>query len=158
MLHWCFIVDKITSLLSFIKSNDPPTIDQPTTDHLLTDPPTNRPPTYRSTDPIITDPTDKILFQRLDQWRIFILQNANSWEDVKLYFGLFIWWIDIFIKSLFIFRKSLSLVFFKRKLLFCKRHTKDLIMFVFYILNLTNCFTPSQIFTVYFYVWESQWD
>ena len=67
VLHWCFIVDKLTSLLSFIKSNDPPTIDQPTTDHLLTDPPTNRPPTYRSTDPIITDPTDKILFQRLDQ-------------------------------------------------------------------------------------------
>ena len=122
-------------------TTDPPTTDQPTTDHLLTDPPTNRPPTHRPTDPIITDPTDKILFQRLDQWRIFILQNANSWEDVKLYFGLFIWWIDIFIKSLFIFRKSLYLVFFKRKLLFCKRHPKDLCL-LFYILNLTALLLP----------------
>ena len=50
-------------------TNDLPPTDQPTTDHVLTDPPT---------DPIITDPTDKILFQRLDQWRIFILQNPNT--------------------------------------------------------------------------------
>ena len=46
---------------------DPPTTDQPTTDHVLTNLATNRPPTQRPTDPIITDPTDKILFQRLDQ-------------------------------------------------------------------------------------------
>ena len=112
--------------------------------------PTHRPTDHRPTDPIITDPTNNILFQRLDQWRIFILQNANSWEDVKLNFGLLsIWWIDIFIKSLFISRKSFSLVFFKRKLLLSKRHTKDLIMFVFLYFK-PNCFTPSQIFTVYF--------
>ena len=43
-----------------------PTVQhQPTTDHLLTDPSTNRPPTHRPTDKI-TDPTDKILFQRHD--------------------------------------------------------------------------------------------
>ena len=39
---------------------------QPTTDHLLTDPLANRPPTHRPTYKIITDPTDKILFQRHD--------------------------------------------------------------------------------------------
>ena len=90
------------------------------TDHRPTNQSAKRPPTHWPTDPIIADPTDKILFQRRDQWRIFILQNANSWEDKKLYFGLLsIWWIDIFLKSLFIFRKYLSLVFFKRKLLFC---------------------------------------
>ena len=46
---------------------NPPITDQPTTDYLLTDPPTNQPPTHRPTDSIITDPTDKILFQRLDK-------------------------------------------------------------------------------------------
>ena len=130
--------------------------DHRPTDHLLTDPPTNRPPTHWPTDPIITDPIDKILFQRFYQWRRFILQNANSWEDVKLYFGLLsIRWIDIFVKSLFIFIKSFSLVFFKRKLLFYKLHTEDLTMFIFLHFK-PNCFTPSQIFTVYFYVWKFQ--
>ena len=50
----------ITDRLSFIT-------DQATTDHLLTDPTTNRSPTHRPTDPIITDSTEKILFQRLDK-------------------------------------------------------------------------------------------
>ena len=63
---------------------------------------------------------------------IHFTEPKHSWEDIKLYFGLLsIWWISIFIKSLFIFVKSLSSVFFKRKLLFYKRHTQDLIMFVF---------------------------
>ena len=135
-------------------TTDPPTTDQPIIDHLLTDSPTNRPPTHQPTNPITTDTTDKILFQILDQWRIFILQNAN--KDVKLYFGLLsIWWIDIFVKSLFIFIKSFSLVFFKRKLLFYKLHTEDLTMFIFLHFK-PNCFTPSQIFTVYFYLRKFQ--
>ena len=45
---------------------NPPTSDQSTTGHLLTDRPTNRPTDHRPTDQIITDPTDKILFQGLD--------------------------------------------------------------------------------------------
>ena len=44
---------------------NPPTTDQPTTNHLLTDPPTHRP-----TNPILTDPSDKILFKRLDNRKI----------------------------------------------------------------------------------------
>ena len=51
----------------FIKSTDHRPTDQPTTDHLLTNPPNNRPQTHRPTNPIITDPFDKILFQSLDQ-------------------------------------------------------------------------------------------
>ena len=69
--------------MGFIKSTDhrptdPPTTDQQTTDHLLIDPPTNRPPIHRPTDPIFTDPTDKILFQRLNKWKIFNLQKTNT--------------------------------------------------------------------------------
>ena len=64
--------------MGFIKSTDhrptdPPTTDQQTTDHLLIDPPTNRPPIHR-----FTDPTDKILFQRLNKWKIFNLQKTNT--------------------------------------------------------------------------------
>ena len=55
-------------------------LDHRPTDHRPTEP---RPLTYRptdqpTTDAKITDPADKILFQRLDQSRIFILQNTNT--------------------------------------------------------------------------------
>ena len=48
-------------------------LNPPTTDHLLTDSPTHRP-----TDQILTDPTDKILFKRLHNRKISILQNTNT--------------------------------------------------------------------------------
>ena len=67
----------------FIKSTDNRPTDQPTTDHLLTDLPT-------------TDATDKILFQRIDNREIFILQKTNT--PVKLYIGLLSFpWINIFV-------------------------------------------------------------
>ena len=41
--------------------------------------PTDHPPlTHRPTDPILTDPTDKIPFKRLDNRKILILQNTNT--------------------------------------------------------------------------------
>ena len=49
---------------------NPLTTDQLTTDHLPTDQPTHRPKIHR--------PSDKILFQRLDNEKIFILQNTNT--------------------------------------------------------------------------------
>ena len=45
------------------------------TDSSTTDPPTTDPPTNR---PGLTDPTDKILFKRLDNRKISILQNTNT--------------------------------------------------------------------------------
>ena len=72
---------------------------------VLLNPPTTDPPTDRPTDHQPTDsPTQSSPKQRT--------------RDYTISFD--IWWIDIFIKSLFIFIKSLCLVFFKRKLLFCK--------------------------------------
>ena len=69
-------------------TTDPPTTDQPTTDHLPTDPPTHRPTNPPTTDPPIHwpsthrpkihRPTHKTLFQRLDNQKIFILQNTNT--------------------------------------------------------------------------------
>ena len=68
----------ITLSTGFIKSTDhrPPTHLQSTNQPSTTYSPTHRTTDHRLTDSIITDP--KILFQRLDQWRIFILQNANT--------------------------------------------------------------------------------
>ena len=51
---------------------NPPTNDLPNTDQ-----PTTYSPTHRPTDPILTDPTDKILFKRLDNRKISILQITN---------------------------------------------------------------------------------
>ena len=54
-----------------------------------------------------------------------------------------------FLKSLFIFINSLSLVIFKRKLLFYESHTEDLIMFICLDFKL-NCLIPSQIYYSFF--------
>ena len=53
------------------------------TDHQLTDhqPLTHQPTdllSNRPTDPIITDSTNKVLFKRLDNRKISILQNTNT--------------------------------------------------------------------------------
>ena len=61
---------------SFVDSISMSTEYQPTTDHLPTDQPTHRP-----TDTII-------MFKRLEYSKIFILQNTNSWGNVKRYFSL----------------------------------------------------------------------
>ena len=48
-----------------------PTTDQATSDHLLTNPPTHRPPTHFPTDAVI-------MFNRLENSKIFTLQNINT--------------------------------------------------------------------------------
>ena len=53
----------------------PLTTDQRPLTHQSTDSPTTDPPT---TDPVFTDATDKILFKRLDNRKISILQNTNA--------------------------------------------------------------------------------
>ena len=120
-------------------------LNQPTTDT-----PTIRPPplTHRTTDQPTTDPSTNRQDSISKTWsmeNIHYTERKHSWEDVKLYFGL------LSIKFLFIFIKSLSLVFFERKLLFYRRHTEDLIMFIFYILNLTAVLLPrySQFISTY---------
>ena len=47
-------------------TTNPPTTDQPTTDHLPTDPPTHRPP------------DGVMMFKRLENSKIFTLQNINT--------------------------------------------------------------------------------
>ena len=56
--------------MNFIKSTAHRPTDQLTTDHLPTDSPTHRPKIYW--------PTEKILFQTLDNYKIFILQITNT--------------------------------------------------------------------------------
>ena len=143
----------ITLSTGFIKSTDhrppttdPPTIDQPTIDHLLTDPPTNRPPTHRLNNNRPRDSISKTLFYRTQielGWCKTIVRSISYLMNKYLH------------KIFIYFTKSLSLVLFKRKLLFYKRHTEDLITFIFLHFK-PNCFTPSQIFTVYFYVMKFQ--
>lgn len=84
-----------------------------------------------------TDPTDPPTHWPNNHWpnrqdsisktwtikNIHFTEYKHSWEDVELYFGLLsIWWRKTFIKSLLILIKSLSLVSFKRKLLFYKAY------------------------------------
>ena len=114
-------------------------LNPPTTDHLLNDRPTNRSPTHRPNThrPNRQDSISKTWSMK----NIYFTEHIHSWEDVKLYFGLLsIWWINNFIKSLFIFTKYL---------LFYKRHTEDLTMFMFLDFKL-NCCTPSQIYHSFF--------
>ena len=128
------------------------------TDHRPTD---HRPLTHRPTDQLNTyQPTHRTNNHRPNRQdsisKTWSMKNIQSTERKQLHRCKTILRSIVYLMNSF--RKSLSLVFFKRKLLFCKRDTKDLIIFAFYILNRTNCFTPSQIFTVYFYVWKFQSD
>ena len=71
--------------MGFIKSTDHrPTDYRPTdhrqlthrpTDHRPTDPSSHRPNNHR--------PNNKIIFKRLDDWEIFILQNTNAAGKIK---------------------------------------------------------------------------
>ena len=54
------------------------------TDHRPTDPPTHRP-----TDPRFTDPLTKLYFKDLIMKNIYFAEYKHSWENVKLYLGLF---------------------------------------------------------------------
>ena len=61
----------ITRVLLNPLTTDPPITDQLTTDHLPTDPRTHRPPTHRPIDEVI-------MFKRLENSKIFNLQNINT--------------------------------------------------------------------------------
>ena len=63
-------------------TTDPLTNDQPTTNHLPADPSTHRPKIHR--------PTDKILFQRLDNQKIFILQITNTAGKMYNYTSVYV--------------------------------------------------------------------
>ena len=69
-------------------STNQPNINQLTSGHLLTDLPIHKPLTHRLTDPLITVPTDKILFKRINIKRYPFNRTQTQWENVKLYFIL----------------------------------------------------------------------
>ena len=64
----------------FIKTTDHRPTNQPTRHHAPTDPPT--------IDSMITDPM--IIFKRLDNREIIILQNTNTAEKMKNYTSIYL--------------------------------------------------------------------
>ena len=102
---------------------------------VLLTPPTNRPPTHR---PNNHRPNQQDSISKTWSMKNIHFTERKQLGRCKTKLRSIIYLMNRYLcKISFIFRKSLSLVFFKRKLLFCKRHTKDLCSLFFYILNLT---------------------
>ena len=89
----------MVNIVGFIKSTDHRPIDQLSTDHLPTDPPTNQPPTNDPPThrPNNHRPNDKIIFKRLDDWEIFILQNTYTAGKMENYISVSL--ISIWLRS-----------------------------------------------------------
>ena len=81
--------------MGFIKSTDHRPLTHRPTDHRPTDPPTHRPNNHR--------PNNKIIFKRLDDREIFILQNKNAAGKINIHFRLF----NIYLNRIEVF-KTLS--------------------------------------------------
>ena len=139
------------------------------TDHQPTDPPTHQPPTtysptYRPTDHQHTNPLTQLSPTQLTRFYLKDLINEEYsfyrtqtqqgrckaiLRSVVYLMNKYLYKIFLYFHEIFIFS------FLQKKLLLCKRHTEDLIMFIFFNFK-PNCSTPCQICHSWFYVWKFQ--
>ena len=138
-------------LLGFIKSTDHRPTDHRPTDHLPTD--------HRPTDHLPTDtPTQPTRFYFKDlineEYSFYRRQTQLGWW--KAVVRSIIYLMNKYLYKIFIYLHKIFILSFLQKKTTCLWKTdKDVITFIFWHFK-PNCFTPSQIFTVYFYVMKFQ--